>query len=387
MATLKLTQWAWTLGCLIVLVTASNYAAIAAPAPTNELSVSIHWNPEKADPEGPLWLGYLLARAKFVGDHRDLYAQKVGEVAPTFGEEVEARTSAVQIYRELKEKDRKLSVVYFKDLDRVESNSFMREYVWTYLRQPTWGPPPNELKLSAFDTWKATNLANHQAITKGSIGFSPVKAKTAQSDAPSPEYTRVVQGRTVLQQGDPQRAITDYFDPVIEHFVAAYKGSQSRIYSAQNQVQMIMYTALPADKKQSIEVLDTVWADAYLLKAYALTELKRIPEAQQALESAIRLSPMNSQYLSELAYTYQVQKDCAKSIATYEQAASMAELSSEDATKTDDLTRAWRGQGYCLVEQGKLKEADAKYQQALALDPKDNKSKGELEYIRGLNRH
>jgi tetratricopeptide (TPR) repeat protein len=81
-------------------------------------------------------------------------------------------------------------------------------------------------------------------------------------------------------------------------------------------------------------VLDTLWADAYLLKAYALTELKRVPEAQKALESAIALSPMNSQYLSELAFTYQAQKNCVKSIATYAQAASMAELASEDATKT-----------------------------------------------------
>ena len=88
-------------------------------------------------------------------------------------------------------------------------------------------------------------------------------------------------------------------------------------------------------------------ADAYLLKAYALTELKQVADAQKALESAIALSPMNSQYISELAYTYQAQKDCDKSIETYVQAASMAELASDDATKTIDLTRAWRGQGYC----------------------------------------
>src|SRR5258708_14731500 len=72
-----------------------------------------------------------------------------------------------------------------------------------------------------------------------------------------------------------------------------YRDSKSRIYSAQNQVQVIIYSALPAGDKQSIEVLDTLWADAYLLKAYALTELKRVPEAQKALDSAITLSPMN----------------------------------------------------------------------------------------------
>ena len=47
---------------------------------------------------------------------------------------------------------------------------------------------------------------------------------------------------------------------------------------------------------------------------------------------------MNSQYLSELGYTYQALKNCDKSIATYSQAASMAELGSDDTTKTADLT-------------------------------------------------
>jgi tetratricopeptide (TPR) repeat protein len=151
-------------------------------------------------------------------------------------------------------------------------------------------------------------------------------------------------------------------------------------------MQTIMYLALPDDKKFGTEVIDGTWADAYLMKAYALTELGKLNEAKQALESAIALSPMNSQYFSELGYTYQALKDCDKSIATYEQAASMAELASDDATKTADLTRAWRGEGYCLVEQGKLKDAEAMYRKSLALDPKDETSKGELNYIRGLKK-
>jgi Flp pilus assembly protein TadD len=122
------------------------------------------------------------------------------------------------------------------------------------------------------------------------------------------------------------------------------------------------------------------------MKAYALTELNRVNDAQAALGSAIALSPLNSQFISELAYTYQAQKNCEKSIATYVQASSAAELGSDDTTKTIDLTRAWRGQGYCLVEQGKLDEAEAMYKKCLALDPKDNKARGELEYIKGLRK-
>jgi tetratricopeptide (TPR) repeat protein len=360
---------------------------LVSAAPASALDVSINWHPEKPDREGAIWLGYLMARAAFIDKHMDLYQQKIGIITPTFAEEVQARSAAAQIYRELQQKDRALNVAYFNDLSLVASSAFMREYVWTYLHQSIWGIAPDDLKLVEFDAWRETNLANHQAVTKGSISFSAkAKPAAAKSDSPNKEYSLLIQGRQVLQQGSPQRAIAEYFDPVIDHYKVMYKDNKSRIYSAQNQVQIILYTALPTGNKQSIEVLDTVWADAYLLKAYALTELKRVPDAQKALESAITLSPMNSQYLSELAYTYQVQKDCDKSIATYVQAASMAEIASDDATKTINLTRAWRGQGYCLVEQGKLNEAEAMYRKCLALDPKDNKARGELEYIQGLRK-
>jgi tetratricopeptide (TPR) repeat protein len=224
------------------------------------------------------------------------------------------------------------------------------------------------------------------SMTATIVNAENTKQKTSAADTPSAEYTLLVKGRDALNKGAPQKAITEYFDPVIEHYVEAYKGETKRIYSAQNQMQMFMYVALPDDKKLGTEVIDGTWADAYLMKAFALTELGKLKEAQRALESAIALSPMNSQYLSELGYTYQALKDCDKSIATYEQAASMAELASDDATKTTDLTRAWCGEGYCLVEQGKLKEAEAMYRKSLALDPKDEKSRGELNYIRGLRK-
>jgi tetratricopeptide (TPR) repeat protein len=91
------------------------------------------------------------------------------------------------------------------------------------------------------------------------------------------------------------------------------------------------------------------------MKAYALTELGKLNEAREALESAIALSPMNSQYLSELGYTYQAMKDCDKSIEMYAQAASMAELASDYATKMTDLSRAWRGAGVLLGRTGKAR--------------------------------
>jgi Tetratricopeptide repeat len=373
--------------CGVVIMVCCQTLVCASPAPAGALDVSINFNPGKGNHEDALWLGYLMARAAYIEKHRASYPQTTGIITPTFAEEVAARSSAATIYRELQQKDHDLKVAYFNDLSRVQSSSFMREYVWTYLHQPSWGAAPDDLRLTNFDEWRKANLADHQAITKGSISFGTnAKTDTAKSEAPNREYTLLVKGREVLSKGDPQRAIVEYFDPVIRHYEMLYKDTPKRVFSAQSQMQAFVYIALPDEKKRATEVLDGTWSDAYLMKAYALTELKKVNDAQTALESAIALSPLNAQYISELAYTYQAQKDCAKSIDTYVRASEAAEMGSDDATKTIDLTRAWRGQGYCLVEQGKLDEAEVMYRKCLALDPKDDKARGELGYIEGLRK-
>lgn len=356
----------------------------AFAAETNKLTVAMHYDPDK---DGALWLGYLVARSAYVDQHMSAYKQKVGVITPTFEEEVQARTQATLIFRELKQKNKEFNDPYFGDLDQISSSGFMREYVWTYLHQDSWGNAPGDLRLAEFDQWRMAHLVDHKAITRGNIAFEErAESKAAKSDEPGKAAARLAQGKDVLMKGNPQKAIHDYFDPVISHFEVLFKNSPSRIYSAQNQVQVILYAAMPDKKGGGTEVLDGTWADAYLLKAYALTELKKIEDAQVALKAAIALSPMNSQFVSELAYTYQAQKDCAKSIATYEEAAGLTELGSDEQSKPIDLTRAWRGEGYCLVEQGKLDLAEAMYKKSIALDPHDDKSRGELNYIRGLRK-
>ena len=50
------------------------------------------------------------------------------------------------------------------------------------------------------------------------------------------------------------------------------------------------------------------------------------------------------------------------------------------------LMKAYASIELCLVEQGKLDEAEAIYRKALEANPKDQKSQGELRYIEGLRK-
>jgi len=363
-------------------------AAHATSMSHHGISVEIDWQPVPDDREGALWLAYLSGRVAYINEHEAAYNWKPGVVTPSFAEELAARTSVVQVYREQKQKDPQLSVAYFEDLARVADHSFLGEYVWTYLHQGEWGPPPDKLHLVDFMHWRAENLTPHAVLTKGQIRFGANgKAPPANAVRVSASEAPVVwQGRRELEAGKNELAIAGYFDPVIEHFERTYRDSGKHVYAARNQMQTFLYVALPHEDKKGVEVVDSTWSDAYLLKAYALTELRRLSDAQAALERALALSPFTADYVSELAYTYQAQGQCDRSISTYQQAESVAQVGSDDSTKTSDLTRAWRGQGYCLVEEGRLDEAEKLYRKCLELDPSDAKAKGEIEYIKKKKR-
>jgi hypothetical protein len=84
------------------------------------------------------WLGYLMERQTYIREHADQYRLTTGIAIPRFGEEVEARKTMAQIWKELKEKDQSRKDTYLDQVISVYEADFMREYVWTYLRQQSW---------------------------------------------------------------------------------------------------------------------------------------------------------------------------------------------------------------------------------------------------------
>ncbi len=189
-------------------------------------------------------------------------------------------------------------------------------------------------------------------------------------------------GRSLLlDEHKPAQAISEHFDKVIRYYEARHRNTKDRIYCARTPTEVIYYSALGAGEGQSTSVIDSTWSDAYFLKGYALVELEQPAEARKLLDRALELSPMNSAYLSERAHLDQMDKDWDTALAKFKLATEAAEMTTPEEAKVYEWTRALRGQGFALIELGRLEEAKAMYHKALELDPDDEGSKGELRYV------
>lgn len=130
-------------------------------------AVSIRFDPDKPNTKSAaIWLGYLMARVVYHDKHK-LPTPASGEIIPSLAEEVDARSSAAQIYRELKEKDSKLHDPYWEILSELDRRGFMAAYAWTFLRRPQWPNSERPANLAAFETWKRQALPKHKAQTYG----------------------------------------------------------------------------------------------------------------------------------------------------------------------------------------------------------------------------
>jgi len=107
------------------------------------------------------------------------------------------------------------------------------------------------------------------------------------SDSDTKWETMVSDGETLLHANKPQKAIENYFNPVIEHFNSLNSTNSSQIYCARDTKETLVYLMQAAvmhekkneknapefwgsqfaDKKDRAEVLPQFWAKAFSLKA------------------------------------------------------------------------------------------------------------------------
>jgi hypothetical protein len=142
----------------------------------SSVKVAILWDPETPEGESKIWLAYLFARAAFAANET-AGGPAVGERESSFEEEVRGRQIALTTFRAMKRDSAQPESAYFSDIDRVEAAGFLREYVWSYLRHPSWGVMPGGLDIAGFDAWRAEHLAHHTAVTHGRIAFRLASAQ------------------------------------------------------------------------------------------------------------------------------------------------------------------------------------------------------------------
>jgi Flp pilus assembly protein TadD len=193
----------------------------------------------------------------------------------------------------------------------------------------------------------------------------------------------LMQGITRMQAGRHQEAIFMYFERVAAIYEARYKNTKGKIYSSRSTVETLSYLTGSATRnpETSAVVASPYWAYAHYLKGYALVELGRLVDAKAALDKAIWLSPQNSQFLSELGHIHQVQKDYATALATFTRAEAAARAFSPQEVRNRELTRAWRGMGFSLIEMRRFDQAEALYRKCLEVDGNDRTAERELQHI------
>ena len=190
-------------------------------------------------------------------------------------------------------------------------------------------------------------------------------------------------GAALAREGKSEEAIASCFDKAMAAYEAHYKAESRTVYVARSQAESMFYLFGAMLAKRDAVVIKSEWPEAYYLKAYALVELKRLPEARESLNRALALSPMNSQYLSESGQVYSSVREWDAALAAYKLSEEAASMGPPDL-KDQHTARAWRGQGFVYIELNRLDEATTIFEKCLALNPKDSTAQNELVYIKSL---
>ena len=207
-------------------------------------------------------------------------------------------------------------------------------------------------------------------------------AQSAVVAAPSAEDSaqgRVDRAADLIGAGKPAEAVA-LLDALIAEQEKQRASDTREVYCARSMAETMVYTGDAARRKKAAIVLPEAACYSIFLKGFALIDLNRSDEARAWLERAVAMAPSNAHFLGELGEWYKIRKDWPKSRDLFRRAVAASELS-PDNRKIFDKTRGLRGLGYILIEEGKFDEAEKLYRQCLDLNPDDDRSKKQLDYI------
>jgi tetratricopeptide (TPR) repeat protein len=188
------------------------------------------------------------------------------------------------------------------------------------------------------------------------------------------------QGLDLAAKGSRETAIRDFYDPVIAYYERAYSDTHKHYFSARDTAEALLYALDGAKTNTDTLVVSRNWVEAHFVKGFALVDLGQLNAAHAEFDSALKLAPHNSQVRAELGSLYNRQREFSKALESYQQAEQDVEFSPSEA-KTLDQVRACHGLGYAYTELGQWDDAEKAYRKALEINPNDQQSLKEIQYI------
>jgi tetratricopeptide (TPR) repeat protein len=260
-----------------------------------------------------------------------------------------------------------------------------------FILQEFFAMATRSLVIAAALAATVTAAAAQQAASAPAAASSASVAKAASAPALSAsaaaaaarevELTKLLdEASKLIGARKPQDALVP-LDKVIAAYEAQYQGVKFRVFGARSETEAAAY--LDQARKDGVDaaVVSPNWAYAYSMKAYALVDLHRLPEARALLEKALKLAPKNARVLTELGTIYQIEKDWAHAEKSFSDAVDAARAFSPPALRKAEMAGALRGVGYVFIEQGRLDDAEKMFKECIRIDGNDAAAKKELDYI------
>ncbi|MGW8138549.1 tetratricopeptide repeat protein [Sphingomonas zeae] len=206
---------------------------------------------------------------------------------------------------------------------------------------------------------------------------APPAAKTPSLDE---RMTPQLQAAAQAVRAHQPRAALATLAPVIATYDADLARETRRIYCGMSVQETLLYLTMAAKDKVAAVAVPPGYCTALYLKGYALVDLGRMAEAKAIYERLLTPAPMYAQYQTEYGQLIRLEKDWPHMLAICTKAGEAAAIA-DPALKPMQQAAALRCQGYALTELHRYDEAEKRYRDALAINPKDAIAQHELGYI------
>ena len=205
----------------------------------------------------------------------------------------------------------------------------------------------------------------------------------ARADEAVQDAALVKEALAALRQGR-DGDVLEITQPAVERQAARDADPSHLWFCSHSPMEALLYATVGKDMKKPVTVLSGDACDGLFLRAYALINLKRLPEARGQLQALTVLAPQYSHYAVEYAFAVRAGGDLDEAMTLYQNAEQLSASPFATAQAKGDHASALRGIGFIQTEKGDLDGAEKSYKASMKDEPGNPVARHELAYIRQL---